>query len=176
MRDNKDIRVFFALWPDAVLRESLSRAALTIPIQRPARRVPDYNLHLTLHFIGNVYLDQLACLQRQARRVKGAGFDLVIDTRGCFGKSRVAWLGCSEVPTALRQLHQQLGRRLQQCDYRPEARRYNPHVTVARKIRSVTDSTDFAALPWRVENFVLIESKASDNGVKYRVIETYPLS
>ena len=176
MRDNKDTRVFFALWPDAVLRESLSRAALTIPIQRPARRVPDYNLHLTLHFIGNVYLDQLACLQRQARRVKGAGFDLVIDTQGCFDKSRVAWLGCSEVPTALRQLHQQLGRRLQQCDYRPEARRYNPHVTVARKIRSVTDSTDFAALPWRVENFVLIESKASDNGVKYRVIETYPLS
>jgi len=176
MRDKKDTRVFFALWPNAVLRESLSRAGLTIPIQRPARRVPDYNLHLTLHFIGNVYQDQLACLQRQARRVKGSGFDLVIDTQGCFSKSRVAWLGCSEVPAELRQLHQQLGWRLQQCDYQPEARHYNPHVTVARKIRTVPDSTDFAAMRWRVENFVLIESKATDNGVKYRVIETYPLT
>jgi len=176
MRTKKDIRVFFALWPNVVLRESLSRASQGISVQRPARRVPDYNLHLTLHFIGNVYLDQLACLQQQARRVRGSGFDLVIDTQGCFGKARVGWLGCSVVPAALQQLHQQLGRRLRQCDYQPETRPYNPHVTVARKIRAIPDHADFTALTWRVENFVLIESKASDNGVKYRVIETYPLS
>ena len=176
MRDRKDTRVFFALWPDEVLRESLSRAGKTIPVKPPARRVPDYNLHLTLHFVGNVYLEQLACLRQQARRVKGPGFDLVIDTQGCFGRARVAWLGCSRVPAALQRLHQQLGLRLQQCDYQPEARRYDPHVTVARKITSVPEQTEFTALPWRVENFVLIESKPVDNGVKYCVIETYPLS
>ncbi len=176
MREKKDIRVFFALWPDAVLRDSLSRAGKSLPLQPPARRVPDYNLHLTLHFIGNVYLHQLACLRQQARRVKATGFDLVIDTQGCFGKARVAWLGCSEVPAALQRLHQQLGRRLRQCEYQPEGRHYNPHVTVARKMTSVPEQTEFSALPWRVENFVLIESKATDIGVKYRVIETYPLS
>ena len=176
MRDKKDTRVFFALWPDRILRESLSRAGKTIPVQPPARRVPDYNLHLTLHFIGNVYPEQLACLRQQARRVKGAGFDLVIDTQGCFGRARVAWLGCSTVPAALQQLQQQLARRLRHCDYQPEARRYNPHVTVARKITSVPEQSAFSALPWRVENFVLIESKATDNGVEYCVIETYPLS
>ncbi len=176
MRENKDIRIFFALWPDQALRESLNRAANTLPVQRPARRVPDYNLHLTLHFIGNVYLEQLDCLQQQARKVKTPGFDLCLDTHGCFDKARVGWLGCSEVPDRLRQLHQELGRRLRRCEFQPEARRYNPHVTVARKIRSVPEHIDFEAMLWRVKNFVLIESKAVADGVKYRVIETYPLT
>jgi len=176
MRENKLIRIFFALWPDQAMRKSLNRAANTLPVQRPARRVPDYNLHLTLHFIGNVYLEQLDCLQRQARKVKAPGFDLCLDTQGCFGKARIGWLGCSEVPDRLRQLHQELGRRLRQCEFQPEARRYNPHVTVARKIRSVPEPVDFDPIPWRVKNFVLIESKSTDDGVKYRVIETYPLT
>lgn len=176
MREKKDVRVFFALWPNEALRESLNRAAHSLPVRPPARRVPDYNLHLTLHFIGNVYLQQLACLQQQARKVKTPGFDLCIDTQGCFSKAMVGWLGCSELPGRLRQLHQELGRRLRQCEFQPETRPYNPHLTVARKIRSLPDDADYDPLPWRVDNFVLIESKATDNGVKYRVLETYPLT
>jgi len=176
MREVSDKRVFFALWPDTELRQSLSQAAKTIPIRRPARRVPDYNLHLTLHFIGNVYLDQLSCLRQQARQVTGQGFDLLIDTQGCFRQARVAWLGCSELPAALLQLHRQLGQDLRQCGYRPESRGYNPHVTVARKLGAVSGQAGFSALVWRVNNFVLIESRATDIGVKYQVIDTYPLA
>ncbi len=176
MRENKDKRIFFALWPDDSLRQSLNCAANTIPVPAPARRVADYNLHMTLHFIGNVDFEQLDCLRRQARKVRAPGFDLCLDTQGCFGRARVAWLGCSEVPARLRQLHQELGRRLRHCEFRPEARRYNPHVTVARKIRSIPTDADFEPLPWRVENFVLVESKADADGVKYSVIETFPLT
>lgn len=168
--------MFFALWPDDDLREALNQAAGKLPLLPPARRVPDYNLHLTLHFIGNVYLEQLGCLQRQARKVKAPGFDLCIDTQGCFARARVGWLGCSEVPDRLRQLHQELGRCLRSCEFQPETRRYNPHVTVLRKTRSMPGQASFQPMPWRVKNFVLIESKAVDNGVKYRVIETYPLA
>lgn len=149
---------------------------MTIPIRHPARRVPDYNLHLTLHFIGNVYPDQLNCLRQQARQVTGPGFGLVIDIQGCFRQAQVAWLGCSELPAALLQLHRQLGQRLRRCDYRPESRAYNPHVTVARKIGALPEPAEFSALSWRVNNFVLIESRATDNGVKYQVVDTYPLA
>ncbi|UCH41533.1 MAG: RNA 2',3'-cyclic phosphodiesterase, partial [Gammaproteobacteria bacterium] len=82
MRDKKDIRIFFALWPDPATRKQLVRRARLMPVERPARRVPDYNLHLTLHFIGNVAFDELACLQRQARQVSGKSFELVIDSHG----------------------------------------------------------------------------------------------
>ena len=176
MREKKDIRIFFALWPNDALRDSLHRASKTIPVERPARRVPQYNLHLTLHFIGNVYFDQMTCLQQQARLLKAAAFELNIDCQGYFKKPRVAWLGCSEMPTAMRELHQKLGQRLQLCDYRPEARHYNPHVTMARKIDRIPELVSFESIPWAVENFALIEVRQVDDGVEYRVIETYPLA
>lgn len=176
MREKKDIRIFFALWPNDALRDRLHRASKTIPVERPARRVPQYNLHLTLHFIGNVYFDQMACLQQQARLVKASAFEFNIDCQGYFKKPRVAWLGCSEMPTALRELHEQLGQRFQLCDYRPEARDYNPHVTVARKIDRIPARESFESISWAVENFALIEVRQIDNGVQYRVVETYPLA
>ena len=176
MRDAIDLRVFFALWPDEELRAGLAQVASRIPIERSARRVPDYNLHLTLHFIGNIYRDQLDCLQRQARRVAARPFALEIDCSGYFARSRVAWLGCRTVPTPLLALHNRLGRFLRHCDYHPEARRYHPHVSVARKLGAAPAPIEFAALHWPVERFALIESRAQENGVKYEVLETYPLA
>jgi 2'-5' RNA ligase len=175
VRDKKDIRLFFALWPDDALRAQLHRASNTITVERPARRVPHYNLHLTLHFIGNVFFGEMDCLRQQARLVEGEAFELSIDRQGYFSKPRVGWLGCREVPAALRELHQQLGQRLQLCDYRPEARYYNPHVTVARKIGAIADSAIFAPIAWKVEAFSLVEVCQVENGVQYRVIETLPL-
>lgn len=176
MREIKDSRIFFALWPDDDLRQRLAGIAAAIPLMRPARRVPDYNLHLTLHFIGNVFRAELACLREQARQVQASRFDLRIDTSGYFGKPRVAWLGCRDVPPEFTDLHHRLGAQLRRCDYRPEARCYHPHVSVARKLQRAPVVTDFTSLDWRVDNFVLIESQTVANGVKYGVIETYPLT
>jgi 2'-5' RNA ligase len=175
VREKKDIRLFFALWPDETLRYQLHRASKTLAVERPARRVPQYNLHLTLHFIGNVFFEQMDCLRQQARLVEAEAFELNIDRQGHFSKPRVAWLGCREIPTALRELHEQLGQRLQLCDYQPEARHYNPHVTVARKIGRIADSANFAPIAWKVDAFSLVEVRQVENGVQYRVIETLPL-
>ena len=59
MREKKDIRLYFALWPREGLRQRLHEAAATIPVDSRGRRVPRANLHLTLHFIGNVYFEQM---------------------------------------------------------------------------------------------------------------------
>jgi 2'-5' RNA ligase len=176
VRDNKDLRIFFALWPDAVMQKQLGNAGNSIPVERPARRVPDYNLHLTLHFIGNVYRDQLVCMQQQARQVEVEGFELDIDCQGHFSKPRVAWLGCSEIPGTLQDLHHQLGQGLRDCDYQPELRRYHPHITVARKIKSIPEYWSFEPMRWRVEKFALIESRSTGSGVEYRVIDSYQLT
>jgi 2'-5' RNA ligase len=176
VRAKKDIRLFFALWPDAALRQRLHEAALTIAVAGAARRVAIANLHLTLHFIGNVYFDEMDCIQRQARRVDAGAFRLELDCQGFFSKPRVGWLGCSVIPDALAELHRQLGTRLQDCGYRPEARRYHPHVTVARKLAALETDAEFSAISWAVTEFALIEVQAIENGVQYRVVETYPLT
>jgi len=175
VREKKDIRLFFALWPDEALRAQLHHASNTITVERPARRVPRGNLHLTLHFIGNVFFEQMACLRQQASLVRAEAFEFDIDCLGHFSKPRVAWLGCRQIPAALNKLHEQLGQLLQSCDYKPEARQYNPHVTVARKIGTIAESAGFASIAWKVDGFSLVEVRQIENGVQYRVIETFSL-
>ena len=181
MREKKDIRLFFALWPDAALRQRLQEAATSIPVEAGGRRVPGANLHLTLHFIGNVYFEQMECLKAAARSVSTSGFDLTLDVQGYFKKPRVAWLGCGNPPAALGDLHRQLGRRLQTCEYQPEVRPYHPHVTVARKCGSIAADACFAPIDWPVTEFALVEvqaikAKSITKGVQYRAVETYPLN
>ncbi len=173
MREQKDVRVFFALWPDAATRRALARVAAGLRLPRP---VPEYNLHLTLHFVGNLWLRDLDCMQTAARDLAADPFELVIDCQGFFARPRVGWLGCSEVPPALGELHAALGARLKPCGYRAEKRPYRPHVTVARKLTAPPRGAPFEPIGWKVDNFALIESRAVDGGVKYEVIETYPLA
>ena len=175
MREKKDIRLFFALWPGDALRERLHEAANGVSIEGAARRVPRNNLHLTLHFIGNTYFEEMICLQRQAGRVWADKFTFDIDCQGSFSKPRVAWLGCRQASAALGELQAQLGRQLRLCGYQPESRRYHPHVTVARKIEPVSDSVQFEPIAWTVTEFALIEVQQLESGVQYRVVETYPL-
>ncbi len=169
-------RIFFALWPDEATRARLAATAAQIPLTRPARRVPDYNLHLTLHFVGSVDSSVADCMRRQARSVDSERFEFAIDDSGHFAAAGVGWLGCSAVPEALHRLHERLGRALADCDYSPEERAYRPHVTVARKLRSAAPPPAFAAIAWKVDNFVLLESRPAARGVKYHVVETYPLT
>ena len=176
LREKKDTRLFFALWPEPDLRDRLQAAAETVVLPPGARRVPQPNLHLTLHFIGNVYYGEMDCLRQQAREVDAVAFSLQVDTQGCFRQARVGWLGLSHPPAALHDLHRLLGEQLLPCDYRPEQRAYNPHVTVARKLTRLDHPPTFTPIDWRVESFALIEVLPAENGVQYRVVETYPLS
>ena len=176
MRQPKDVRLFFALWPDAVTRERLQQAADCIALDATARRVPQANLHLTLHFIGNVYLDEMACLREYARQVDAASFSLSIDCQGYFHKPRVGWLGCSNPPDALGDLHRKLGSQLRHCGYRPEQREFHPHVTIARKLGQIGADAAFKSIDWPLHEFALVEVQALKNGVQYRVVERYPLT
>ncbi len=175
MREKKDARIFFAIWPDEETRDWICQSASRLVLDKGARRVPEYNLHLTLHFIGNVFYEELDCLRQRARRVRAERFSLTLDEFGLFRKPRVAWLGCHQIPEGLARLHSILGQELSHCEFRPEKRAYCPHVTLLRK--TTRDPSDVGIEPrsWQVDNFVLIESRNVDNGVKYEVLETYPL-
>ncbi|HKJ51802.1 MAG TPA: RNA 2',3'-cyclic phosphodiesterase [Gammaproteobacteria bacterium] len=176
MVSQSQLRIFFALWPDAATRARLAAIAARIPLARPARRVPDYNLHLTLHFVGNVDPADADCMRRQARAVGGTAFELAIDSSGQFDRARVGWLGPERMPDALLNLHRELGLKLRTCGYQAEKRAYSPHVSVVRKLNRTVEAVAFDPLLWKVDNFVLVESRAVETGVRYQVVESYPLS
>lgn len=175
MREKKDLRLFFALWPDDEVREKISQT-LKAFAANSGRVIPRYNWHMTLHFIGNTSFSEKNCLHRQALKLKSKAFDLIIDQSGYFKIPRVFWLGCREKPEALLDLQRNLGKEISRCDYQPEARPYSPHITVTRKLGQAPEPEPVKPVEWRVDRFVLVESVSIPNGVRYEVLESYELN
>ncbi len=175
MRESKDIRLFFALWPDEGIREQMAAWLKPFPSDR-CRLVPRYNWHMTLHFVGNTTFAEKNCLDRQAKKLRARPFELSIDATGYFKKPRVLWLGCQRPPDALFDLQRNLGNRISRCEYRPEKRSYSPHITVARKCIGEPVLKPGHPIVWRVNQFVLVESVSQQaGGVRYHITEDYPL-
>lgn len=174
----KTLRLFFALWPDHDTRQELARAASQVNPDQAGRRVPAYNLHMTLHFIGNTSQAQAECLRQQAWQVNTRPFNLLIDRSGQFAGPRVTWLSCSNAPDALFDLHRQLGDQIGPdagCGYSPERRTYRPHVTVYRKTKAIPAVELLEPISWQVNDFSLILSEPEAGGVRYRQWQRYPL-
>jgi 2'-5' RNA ligase len=77
MREIKNIRLFFALWPNEGIRDEIS-SCVKLLSAHGGRVVSRYNWHMTLHFIGNTTFAQKDCLHDQAKKVNAKPFDLRI--------------------------------------------------------------------------------------------------
>lgn len=175
MASEKTRRVFFALWPDDGVRKQLVNTFNASPQSKlNGHLIRPENLHITLHFIGNVSEEKLTCLDEAARTVSVEPFELQIDRYGHFYKAKIFWMGCHQIPPVLYQLHQQLGESLSDCDYQIEKRPYAPHVSMMRKLTKPGELTNFTSIDWQVNDFVLVESITRSEGVEYKVIRKYP--
>ncbi len=167
-------RLFFALWPgDSVRRQLIQRFKRVRGIQDQGRLISPDNLHMTLHFLGNIELDRIHCFIRQARSVTVNPFDLYINYAGYFKKPRVVWFGCENIPAQLTQLHQDLKKVLLNCGYHSEQRKYNPHVTMARKIPNAVTEQFIEPVKWKVDEFVLVKSITHSSTVQYLVRDKF---
>ena len=168
-------RLFFALWPDDAIRQQLVDAYARIPGLKGQRDVLPNNLHMTLHFLGNIEASRVDCFRRQAEVISAHRFQLQLDRFGYFKKARVLWLGCEQLPDELIQLHANLGASIQACDFQPELRPFHPHVTLARKLRHAPQFVPVKPIVWNLDKFVLIQSFTHAEGVEYRVKQSFPL-
>jgi RNA 2',3'-cyclic 3'-phosphodiesterase len=176
----KTRRLFFALWPSAQVRHSIVETFSQFPRPIKGRIMQPHNLHVTLHFIGSVTGDVKDCMHTAAQTIRSNSFECDLDRFGSFRRARILWMGCQNVSVELTQLHHKLAVALENCGYQSEKRVFSPHVTLMRKYvtplsNQIAEQIDFS-IPWRVEEFVLIESITYKEGVNYQVIEKYPLS
>jgi 2'-5' RNA ligase len=94
------------------------------------------NLHLTLHFLGEIDEDRLPLL----RAALAPALDLAQPRIGLAGwgvfplkgPARVIWLGVAEGADALRAAHALLSQRLRSAGITPESRSFSPHLTIGR--------------------------------------------
>lgn len=168
-------RVFFALWPpEETLQELEALAAEAVKCCGGERMRRD-SLHMTLAFIGSVSPSQLAVLREVAGKVRGEGFDLRLDHMGCWTYNRIAWAGCSRVPSRQRRLLDALVASLGVSGFVLDKRPFVPHVTLVRNGRCDNLPELVQSIPWDVREFVLAESLLQPSGVRYRLLDRWPL-
>jgi 2'-5' RNA ligase len=115
------------------------------------------NIHLTLHFLGDLPLDHAEKVSHTLRdvAVAHAPFTLNLSNLGCFPSTRrprIVWVGLSGETEALVNLHRELGERLKQgIGFQPESRPYSPHLTIGRVNKGVSQR-GLSALGQLLEN------------------------
>lgn len=168
-------RVFFAFWPPVETLQGLDTLAADAVKLCGGRRMRRETLHMTLAFIGSVSPDQLAVLRQVAGKLEGEAFELQVDRVGYWPHNRIAWAGCSEVPSRQRRLHEDLAAYLADAGFSLDKGCYTPHVTLVRDVRC--DNLPELTLPilWPVSEFVLVESRLQSSGAHYRVLDRWPL-
>lgn len=161
-------RLFFALWPDAALREGLVQRRRVLEARFP-KRVPDHNLHLTVLFLGDQPAERLEVIEAAADAVRSPAFELLLDRLGWFKRARVVWLG-GAAPEAGRDLAEALVRGMHGLGLDFDRRSWVPHVTLFRKVDDGRNLPPVEALRWPVREFSLIESIPSR---PYQVLRTW---
>ncbi|MDD4169555.1 MAG: RNA 2',3'-cyclic phosphodiesterase [Desulfotomaculaceae bacterium] len=153
--------------------------------------VDEPNFHLTIWFLGNVPETQVNTILTTLSSCVASiiPFKLDLDGIGVFQsieRPRVFWMGISGETGALVRLHRQVQEGLGQLGFKPERRRFSPHLTLAR-VRSplgfpavferakelVGKQGEFGTI--NVASIELMQSKLSSRGSKYSILSSIPL-
>ena len=170
--DSKPVRrrVFFALWPPETVRWDLLRSTRAAVRRSGGPGTPAGNLHITLAFLGPLTEADLATVVR-VPPIPSTAFTIELDKLGYWSRSRVLWLGATRVPGELVQLERNLWDALVAVGFERERRPYHPHVTIARKARSV--ETPVQSVVWPVSKLGLVESRPGTRHSVYEVLREW---
>ncbi|MGB9408545.1 MAG: RNA 2',3'-cyclic phosphodiesterase [Terracidiphilus sp.] len=138
--------------------------------------------HITLQFLGNTSEEQLACVVERLRTLHSPPVPVCLEGLDCFDRAGILIAGVRLTPELLL-LQERVTAATQPCGFVPEARSYQPHITLAR---SKGKRRDLAKLKAKLlhppkfsrfvaQEFLLYESFLAPAGARYEVRERFPL-
>ncbi len=172
----------------ALLRQLASGPALPVA----ARWTACAQWHLTLRFIGEVDEEQCAAICRALGGVRAAPLRLRLRGMGSFGGGAVLWCGVQEEKagqggghSSLQALHTAVQAALARAGVPPEARRFTPHLTLARLRRPLPPPNALrawlaahaalASTPFPVRRFALYRSELHRSGARHFEVQSWAL-
>ncbi len=170
-------RLFFALWPPAVMSQSLAELAAGYREECRGRLVAAENIHITLAFLGGIPSERVADIMDMAGGIRSEPFCLNLDTIGYWSRPRVLWLGARETPEPLRHLVDSLHAGLEQLHLAADRKaRFVAHLTLLRHARRAPRDRMVDTLSWPVDGFRLVQSHTLPTGAQYDCLHQWPLA
>jgi len=175
-RNADEMRVFFALWPSPAIQQQLHAIAKQLQPQCKARVMRRETLHLTLQFIGNIRRSDLPKLLATASKVTAPPFTLALEKIAFWKHNRIAYATLKNHAPILDELVSALKTQLAAEGVIYADSKFSPHVTLLRNVEHTLPTQDFAAIEWPIDCFVLVESKLTDQGAHYKILQQWPLA
>ena len=132
------MRAFIAIELPSAIKDSLAKIQDDLKLDLPKINwVKPLNLHLSLRFLGEISGKQLDDIQRIiAEIVKTTHpFEIKLETLGVFPDyqaAKIIWIGTNQLPAELKQLVDQLGKRILEPRAPAEQRLFQAHITLGR--------------------------------------------
>jgi 2'-5' RNA ligase len=189
------VRLFVAVDLDITARAAISASVSRLRAHAECRQgglsrsvtwVAGRNLHLTVHFLGEIEDACVPGLQSSLARPLGIDpADVGFGGWGVFpshGSPRVVWIGVTDGLSSLERAHALVGERLAELGVGIEARRFSPHLTVGRVkapswdvLRGLVDGGDVpVAARCAVTQCTLYRSRLSPDGATYEALGHTP--
>lgn len=191
------MRLFLAAELDAAARAAVAAAVGRLRERAERERrgstrgvawVDSRNLHLTLHFLGEIDEARWPALRDAAAPpLSAVPPRLALGGWGTFpphGPSRVVWIGVAAGADGLAAAHAELGARLRAIGIVPDARPFSAHLTVGRVKtasglfwRRVCDAEEAPVSgAWTLPACTLFQSHLSPAGPTYRALLAIPFA
>lgn len=170
------MRLFFALWPDEATQQQWSFASDSIIKTLGGRHALASNLHLTLHFLGEVDGSRVGALTRLGDDIVCGKIDLHFDRVECWRQADIACLRPTSEPATLKKLVGNLGSGLALAGFPVEKHRFKAHVTIARQLNHHDAALPlWPAIDWKADTLALVRSRLTPTGPVYDPIGLWAL-
>lgn len=176
MTDSTHARLFFALWPGPEVRRRLHAMAVQHLDACGGRAMREETLHLTLLFMGNIPRMQIENLVQATSNVTAGPFSIQLQQFSCWQHNRIAYVAPGTREKGLMVLGDEVQREVAQECIHFDAQKFVPHVTLLRNIERIMDTKTVAPVLWKVEDFVLVESKSGERGGGYEILARFKLA
>jgi 2'-5' RNA ligase len=138
--------------------------------------------HITLEFLGNTSPEQYECVAARLGELHLLSVPIALERLGFFARAGILIVTVRPAPQLLL-LQQRVSAAAGLCSFTPEARPYQPHITLARSKGKGREPNDLksnihrqpAFTSFLANEFLLYESFLGPTGSRYEVRKRFPL-
>lgn len=179
------LRAFVAVKPPDAVRRHIEVLQSTLRSKGlKLRWVRPQNIHLTLKFLGDIPVAQVADVAAAMQRVAGEQPPLMLTHQGIgvfpgIRRPRVLWTGLGGNLERLQRLVKQLEIELEALGFKREKRPFKAHLTLARVkaklnperlLQALQGVGDYEPLAFDVAQMVLYQSELHPQGARYTTL------